>query len=635
MKVVKWILLLLSISALSACHGGESRSSGSGVTTPTASTVSTAVTANTLSNVPLNSSTPVTVAFGVPDGASATALTVTTGLSTLPSGWSAASPTFSCANVNAQTPCDLTLTYDPSTAGTSGTLTLGFTYLDSRGRQQQGRVGISYSSAAPNSVTTSVAPTGPVQGVVGSTSTVSVTFASGDGAPDSNVALVTDQRSLPSGWSVQGSALPCAAVTGTGACQLQLAYAPIAAAASSTLTLAFSYMDDSGAARTGSVAIAYSAVPPAAVTAVATPVSADATFIGSTASVSVAFSVTGGAATNLEITSALPTDWTLASGTLPCAQVGAGTTCQATFNYAPTTTTAASNFLLQYAYTDNGGHPQTGSLTIVYSANSHFAFISNSSANTVSQCEVGVAGQLIDCTQQTSPLFHGPTGMTISSGQLYVTGNPSGTVNKCSLDSTGLSGCTSTGNGMTGPIGLVIKGSMAYVSDQGSGTIFQCSIDPTGDLTGCTGLPVSGAFIGQVAVNGSTLYVLLATQAAILRCAIGASGLVSACVTDSAAVILGALEFNGGFAYATTANNTVLQCMVDNSTGMLSGCVDSGAGPIFNGPLAMTIFGGFAYVVNRGNNTVSQCTVGANGGLSNCADAGASGLSSPFGIAIQ
>ena len=145
MKIVKWILLPLSILALSACHGGESRSSGSGVTAPSASTVSTAVTANTLSNVPLNSSTPVTVAFGVPDGGSATALTITTGLSTLPSGWSAASPSFSCASVNAQNPCDLALTYDPGTAGASGTLTLGFTYLDGQGKQQQGSVGIAYS----------------------------------------------------------------------------------------------------------------------------------------------------------------------------------------------------------------------------------------------------------------------------------------------------------------------------------------------------------------------------------------------------------------------------------------------------------------------------------------------------------
>jgi hypothetical protein len=309
MTVVKRILFLLSIMVLGACHGGGSPSSGPGgaaSTGPTgsmASTVSTAVTANTLSNVPLNSSTPVTVAFGVPNGGSATALTVTTGLSSLPSGWSVASPSFSCASVNAENACDLTLTYDPSTAGASGTLTVGFTYVDSEGKQQQGSVGISYSSAAANSATTSVAPAGPVQGVAGLTNTVSVTFKSGDGTAASNLALVTDPGSLPSGWSLQGSALPCATVTGAGSCQLQLAYAPTAAVASGTLTLEFSYTDDSGAARTGSVAIAYSAVLPAALTAAATPDNASATFIGSTAAVSVAFSATGGTATNLQITS--------------------------------------------------------------------------------------------------------------------------------------------------------------------------------------------------------------------------------------------------------------------------------------------------------------------------------------------
>lgn len=607
---------------------------------PAVANPANAVTVTTSSPGPIATSvgnnTSVTITYDTADGQPATSLAVTTGLSPLPDGWSTTTPSFDCASVSTGNGCQLSLRYTPVAATTSQVLTLGFTYIDSSGAQRTGTVDLTYSATLANTAVATVTPSGPIQALVGTTNPVSVSFATSDGTPATNLNITSGLSSLPPGWSVNTLSLPCSSVTTGTSCQLSLSYAPTAALPSSTLTLGYSYTNNAGQAATGTVNIPYMATAPSTVVATPTPAGPISAFVGANALVTVAFSSSDGSTDkNVRITSTLPAGWSQVSSTLPCSAVVANGACTLGLAYTPTVTTASSNLVLQYAYTDNSGQSQTGRLTIVYSANSHFAFISNVSANTVSQCEVGVAGQFIDCTPQTSPLFGDPTGMTISNGRLYVTGNPSGTVNKCSLDSTGLSGCTSTGNGMSSPIGLAIKGSMAYVSDQASGTIFQCSIDPTGDLTGCAGLPVSGGFIGQVAVNGSTLYVLPINQASILRCAIGASGLVSTCVTDSAPVMLDAVEFNGGFAYATTTNSTVLQCMVDNSTGMLTGCVDSGAGPIFNGPIEMTIFGGFAYVVNRGNNTVSQCTVGANGGLSNCVNAGVSGLNSPFGIAIQ
>jgi hypothetical protein len=635
MKVVKRILLLLSILALSACHGGESRSSGSGVTAPTAPTVSTAVTAKTLSNVQLNSSTPVTVAFGVPDGGSAIALTITTGLSTLPSGWSAASPSFSCASVNAQNPCDLTLTYDPSTAGTSGTLTLGFTYVDSQGRQQQGSVGISYSSAAANSVMTSVAPTGPVQGVVGSTSAVSVTFASSDGTPDGNVALVTDPGSLPSGWSVQGSALPCATVTGTGGCQLQLAYAPTAAAASSTLTLAFSYTDDSGAARTGSVAIAYSAVPPASVIAAATPVSANSTFIGSTAALNVVFTATGGAATNLQITSTLPTGWTLAGGTLPCAQVGSGNACEATLNYAPVSAISATTLTLQYAYTDNVGEPRTGQINVPYSAVPHLAYITNLSSNSVTQCTLSVTGALGNCTQATSPVISAPAGIALNGTQAYVS-ELNGTIAVCNTGSAGLSGCISAPVGGDESETVAFDGNVAFISNQGTSTVETCTVAANGTLNGCTTATNVTPFLNapsELAFQGTNLYIPNANSPDITVCPV-AAGVIGPCANTSLIGPSAKVVVSGTNAYLTIGTlNSVQRCSV-GADGSISACTDSGAGAVFNLPFGMTLFGGFAYVVNRGNNTISQCTVAANGQLGACVVSG-TGLNDPIDIAIQ
>jgi hypothetical protein len=634
MKIVKWILLLLSILALSACHGGESRSSGSGVTAPTASTVSTAVTANTLSNVPLNSSTPVTVAFGVPDGGSATALTVTTGLSSLPSGWSVASPSFSCASVSAANPCDLALTYDPGTAGASGTLSLGFTYLDGQGKQQQGSVGIAYSSAAANSVTTSVTPSGPVQGVVGLTNTVSVTFVSGDSTADSNLTLVTDPGSLPSGWSLQGSAPSCATVTGAGGCQLQLAYAPTAAAAAGTLTLEFSYTDDAGAGRAGSVAIAYSAVLPAAVTAAATPVSADATFIGSTASVSVAFSATGGTATNLEITSALPTGWTLAGGMLPCAEVGGGTTCQATLNYAPVAAISASTLVLQYAYTDNFGESRTGQLSIPYSAVPHMAYITNFGSNSVTQCTLNLTGALGNCTQVTSPTLEALAGITIDGARAYIAEGVGIAV--CNVSSSGLSGCLSAATDDDEPIGVAFDGDTAFISNQGLFTVETCTVAADGTLAGCAVDANVTPFLdapAEATFQGSNLYIPNVLSSDVTVCPVTA-GVTGTCANVALIAPATKAVFGGTSAYLTMPGlNSVQQCSV-GSDGSLNACADSGVGATFNDPFGMTLFGGYAYVANRGNNTISQCTVAADGHLSACVSTG-SGLSAPDDIAIQ
>jgi hypothetical protein len=634
MTVVKRILLLLSILALSACNSGLSASSGSGGTAPTASTVSTAVTANTLSNVPLNSSTPVTVAFGVPNGGSATELTVTTGLASLPSGWSVASPSFSCASVNAQNPCDLTLTYDPSTAGASGTLTLGFTYLDRQGKQQQGSVGIAYSSAAANSVTTSVAPTGPVQGVAGLTNTVTVTFESGDGTAASNLALVTDLGSLPSGWSLQSSALPCAMVTGAGGCQLQLAYAPTAAAASGTLTLEFSYTDDAGAARTGSVAIAYSAVVPAAVTAAATPVSASATYIGSTAAVGVAFSATGGAATNLQITSTLPAGWTFAGGTLPCAQVGGGT-CQVTLNYAPVAATSASTFVLQYAYTDNFGESRTGQLSIPYSAVPHIAYITNSGSNSVTQCTLALTGALGNCTQVSSPAINLPGGITIDGARAYIA-EPGQSVSVCNVGSSGLSGCETAVTDTNEPVSVALDGDIAFISNQGSQTLETCTVAADGTFSGCATVAAATPLLSAPAgltMQGSDLYITNAASSDITICGVTA-GVISACVNEGLSSTSTNVAFAGTSAYLTIPGlNSVQQCSV-GSGGVLSACTDSGAGATFDFPYAIALFGGYAYVVNRNNNTISQCAVAANGQLSACVVSG-NGLNSPIDIAIQ
>lgn len=101
-------------------------------------------TANPSGTVTVNtgSSQPVTVTFTTDDGNVASDLAVTSGLPSLPAGWSAAD-NFTCAKVSTGISCQLPLTYAP-TAGASGTLVLGYAYNDNSGASKTGSVSIAY-----------------------------------------------------------------------------------------------------------------------------------------------------------------------------------------------------------------------------------------------------------------------------------------------------------------------------------------------------------------------------------------------------------------------------------------------------------------------------------------------------------
>ena|SRR5258708_4992094 len=126
----------------------------------------------------------------------------------------------------------------------------------------------------------------------------------------------------------------------------------------------------------------------------------------------------GNTDSNLRLTSSLPAGWAVTGSSLPCATVSLGNTCVLTLTYTPTVATPSSSLLLGYAYTDNAGQPRTGSQVITYSADSHLAFITNADSNTVTHCAVGVAGQLVNCSAQTSP-------NSLDLSQLSLTAEPS------------------------------------------------------------------------------------------------------------------------------------------------------------------------------------------------------------------
>lgn len=220
--------------------------------------VGTAVPSGQVSAI-VGSNTPtVTVTFATDDGRPATALTLTTSLASLPAGWSSTRSAFSCSGVNGDTSCQLPLTYAPVSAD-NGTLTLAYAYKNDAGQAKTGTVDIPYKATTNNSVAATSSPTALTVST-GTTTPVTVSFVTDDGNPASDLTVTSGLNPLPPGWSGAPASFSCASIsTGTG-CQLSLSYAP-AVAETGSLTLAFSYTNNSGMAKTGSLVVHYTAGP--------------------------------------------------------------------------------------------------------------------------------------------------------------------------------------------------------------------------------------------------------------------------------------------------------------------------------------------------------------------------------------
>jgi hypothetical protein len=201
-------------------------------------------------------SQPISITFTTDDSRLATALQVTSGLSALPSGWSAGSGSFSCAVVSTGTTCQLLLAYAP-TGVDNGTLNLGYAYVNNAGESKSGAVAIPYQTTTNDNVLGTANPI-MLAAVTGSSNVVTVTFTTDDGNFASG--LSADLSALPLGWTAPASSLSCASVSVGTTCQVALTYAPTAAA-SGTLAFGFSYVNSAGTAKTGTVSIPYTAAP--------------------------------------------------------------------------------------------------------------------------------------------------------------------------------------------------------------------------------------------------------------------------------------------------------------------------------------------------------------------------------------
>lgn len=337
------------------------------------SIIATPSVAGTVS-VLAGASQTVSVIFNSSDARTITGFAVTGTLGSLPAGWNGPD-SFVCASVSTDNGCVLNLNFAPKVAG-SGTLTLYYEFVDNASLPSTSHsLTIPYTATTHNNVLAAAAPTGQINAVAaGGSQSVTVNFTTDDGTAATNFLLTIDPTTLPAGWSSTATSLTCAVVSTGNGCELPLTYAP-SAADSGTLTLAYSYTDDTGQVDTGSINIPYSSTSNDNVAAVASPSgqinAATASTGGKPVPVSVEFNTDDGRrASNLFVTSdlkTLPAGWTSAKSTFSCGSVSTGSGCLLPLTYAPTAL-ASGTFTLTYVYEDDSGAAKGGLLNVNYAA---------------------------------------------------------------------------------------------------------------------------------------------------------------------------------------------------------------------------------------------------------------------------
>jgi hypothetical protein len=644
------LLGIVSLMLLSGCWGVSSSSSttgtngitggggnsggggtigtigGGGVNGTDDSVIATPSTAGTVYGV-VGASQTLSITFNSSDGRAISGFALTN--SALPAGWSGPA-NFTCALVSTGSGCVLHLTFAPPAYG-PGSFSLNCVFVDNAGEARTPSapcVTINYFGTTNDNVISTTSPPGQISVIAPTGSQpVSVTFTTDDGHPATNFVLTSSLTSLPPGWSSAATSLVCATLSTGNSCQLNLVYAPTVYGMG-TLTLGYSYDDDSGTPKTGQLNIAYAATTNNNIVGTPTPNSL-AVSTNTSTPVNIVFTTDdGNPASNLLVTSsltALPSGWTSASGSFSCATVSAGTACQLGLTYAPTAI-GSGTLSLTYSYADDSGTAKTGSVGIPYSAVLPHLYVTQL-GGPLYYCTLNVDGTLAGCAA-TGNGFSAPTGIAFNANNFaYVTDYYNSAVYVCNvLANAGLSACASTGSNFQNPWQLAINGNTLYATST-TGGVTTCAINVDGTLSTC--VESAGSGVSGIAVSSSYAYLGVAATS-IDVCAVGATGSLSGCTaTGSGFVGADGISLAGGYAYvANQGNGTVNVCTID-SDGTLSGCVPSTVG---GQPSDVVITGSQAYVDDALGN-IDLCTVGTGGALTNCA-ASNGGTTFDFGIQI-
>lgn len=582
----------------------------------------------------------VPVTFTTNNGEAATNLSLGSSLKSLPAGWSAAASSLSCATLSTGSGCQLSLTYAPAALG-SGTLSLGYSYVDGSGAAKTGVTNIPYIATTNDNVVATPSQTGQITAVVGSAAVpLSVTFTTDDTQPATALQLTTNLSTLPVGWSSTDSSFACTAIDADTSCVLPLSYAPVAYG-SGMLTLGYSYINNAGLTKTGTLTIDYRAVTNDSIGGTASPASLSVR-TGSSTPVTVTFATSdGNPASALSLTTALnslPSGWTSSVSSLSCATVSAGTACTLPLTYAPTVAITGGSLNLQYAYTNDAGVPDTGTVSIPYTAITPYLYVTNSGTDTVSSCPLNVDNSLGTCAT-TGSGFTTPYGIAFDGIYAYVTndvGTMGSLISECTLGASGtLGSCTSTGGGsFTSAAVVTVNAAGTYAYIEQSAGLDVCAVNGgNGALSSCV---ITGGFYAPLtgftlSIDGIHAYAVHAANTLDL-CTLTTSGTIVSCAASPAAVTQAqaALAVQNSNLYVSTTGGALYVCALA-STGGITSCQTTGLG---SNAVGIAFSGSTAYVSTNGA-SVLVCPVNADGTLGSCTTDSDASFSGTSGVVVH
>jgi hypothetical protein len=452
-----------------------------------------------------NAAQAVAVTFTTDDGFPATDLSVTSGLSSLPVGWSSSVNTLTCPNISTGAGCRLTLSFTP-TATATGTLSLGYAYTNNAGTAKTGTVNIAYLSSSHNTVLGTPNPPGTVRVKVGLSKQIQLVFTTNDGNTATHFKVTSDLTALPAGWSGTNGFACDAVNSGTG-CSLPLSYAPVANA-TGILTLDISYTDSAFTAQTGTVTVSYSN-PHLYL------------YDNSVGAEYCAINVDG--------------------STAGCATTGSGVTGEygsaafaAGYAYLPDNNDAKLFICTldpvgTISNCADSGYTFSAIGTVV--TDGSYLYVANDSDG-VYTCAISAPGTLASCA--LSATVSGASGLALDGDHLYVA--TYGSVYLCIVGTDGSVGnCQVTGGStINGVSNVRVSDGFIYGSQFFSGKLTICPINPDGTLATCANSTVSSSVNNgiDVAVNGTDLYfaAYVSGGQGIYHCALDPSvGAISNC----------------------------------------------------------------------------------------------------------
>jgi hypothetical protein len=638
LKLIARSAVLVSLALLAACGQGAPNTKYAGATIVSNDNVVAVPSTTDTLNVVVGFSTTFTVTFITDDGAIATDLAITAGLSALPAGWSG--PTsFTCSLISTGSGCRLNLSYHPAAVG-SGSVKLNYSYKNNAGTSKTGTTTLSYATTSNDNVVATPFPTGQIAVVTGGTDTVGITFTTDDGSPATDLSITAGLSTLPAGWSGPTS-FACASVSTGNGCVLNLTYAP-SMIGSGTLTVSYAYKSNSGEAKTGSVRIPFIATAQNHVIATTTPAGQIVAVIGAgSQTVKVDFTTDdSNPASNLTVTPAnltsLPAGWT-GPQTFACASVRTGNGCELRLTYTPTQT-GSGTVALHFGYTNNSGVALTGSVNIAYAATVDNTVIGTPSPSGTVNAAVGQGSETVTVTFNTND------GKPASN--VAITGGLSSLPSGWSGPATFTCASVNTGNACQ----LTLVYSPVAVS---SGTLqlnYGYNADSGRAKTGSVSIPYTAT------ANGNNLVVTQSPSGSISAVVNSGSVAVTLTFTTDDGNPATAITITSGldtlppswsgpatFTCASASTGNSCQLMLTYAPTFNSGGIvalgysyhdDAGTAKAGTANIAYASISGSLYLTDTVSNVVRCARSGADGSLSSCAIA-ATGFSAPRGIAFS